>query len=821
MRFVGANPRAQIVPGHRENGTVNYLTASQHRTSLPTYGEVTYRELWPGIDMVFRGQGGKLKYEFHVAPGADPDRIRLAYTGADGLSLGSAGDLLIATRLGTLRDARPVSYQRTGGERVPVKSSYAIAGSSAYGFSVAGRNGRRPLVIDPALEYSTFFGGNGNDEAFAVAVDATGSAYLTGRTNTGAFPTTPGAFDTVLNSAAHDVFVMKLNPTGSAPTYSTYIGGAGHDAGNGIAIDAAGAAYVTGYSDSADFPVTGAPDPTANGARQIIVTKVNPSGSSLDYSILFGGTQKDEGAGIAVDADGNAYVVGYTESLDYPTTSGAYDTSYEGGDAVVTKVSSTGTAFGYSTFLGGSSWDSGRAIALDGDGNAYVTGHVSSVNFPTTPGAFDTTRLGGMWPDSFITKLNPAGSALAYSTYLEATDSVTAWGIAVDPDGSAYVTGGTDASDFPTTPGAFDVTGGDASGGYTESDGFVTKLSPAGTDLVYSTYLGGAQSDGFSDIAVDSAGRAVVAGGTESDDYPTTAGAFDTRLHTNPTNPADAVVTRLNANGTGITYSTYLGASLDDSGFGIAVDAAGKAYVVGRTISQDFPRTAGAFNPGAAPDHFGNVFVTKLSLQPEGYPRPKAASSLSLPLVPAYSPCTSPNRTHGPPLAFGSCSPPANVSGEVTLGTPDANGKPVKGEGSVTFTTLNGIPATPADEADVRLTFELSDVYHSTLIDYSGELRAHVGLRVTDKLNDPGDNGTMTDTTLGATVPCASTPDTMQGGSCALVTTVDALVPGTVSEGKRSVWELGQIQVDDGGDDWDAETPAGNTLFMVQGLFVP
>jgi hypothetical protein len=218
----------------------------------------------------------------------------------------------------------------------------------------------------------------------------------------------------------------------------------------------------------------------------------------------------------------------------------------------------------------------------------------------------------------------------------------------------------------------------------------------------------------------------------------------------------------------------------------------------------------------------GDAFVTKLSMQPDGYPRPKSASALVVPLVPAYTACMSPNRQHGPPLAFGSCNPPAKASDEATLGTPDANTKPAKGEGRVTFGAVNGIPATPADEADVRITFELEDVYDDpALTDYTGELRARVVLRITDKANSPGDNATVADTTVGVTVPCAATGDTTVGASCDLDTTMDAVIPGAVPEGKRSVWELGQVQVDDGGADGDADTPGDNTLFMVQGVFIP
>jgi hypothetical protein len=245
--------------------------------------------------------------------------------------------------------------------------------------------------------------------------------------------------------------------------------------------------------------------------------------------------------------------------------------------------------------------------------------------------------------------------------------------------------------------------------------------------------------------------------------------------------------------------------------------------VAGTTTSADFPTTAGALRRTPyANIARGDGFVTKLSMQPEGYPRPKSASPVEVSLVPAYNSCSSPNRQHGPPLAFASCNPPTRSSDETTLGTPDANGKPTKGEGRLGFAVINGIPATSADEADVRVTFELTDVYDSsTLADYSGELRARLGLRITDKLNNPGDNATMSDTTIGVKLPCTTTADPAQGAGCNLVTSMDAVVIGSVTESKRSVWEFGQIQVDDGGADGFADTPGDNTLFMVQGVFIP
>jgi hypothetical protein len=335
---------------------------------------------------------------------------------------------------------------------------------------------RYPLIIDPALDYSTFLGGTGSDAGAGIAVDRRGSAYVTGFTNSadlpdtpGAFPTTPGAFDRTLDGNS-DAFVTKLNASGSALVYSTFLGGTGADDGEDIAVDASGSAYVVGDTFSGDFPTTqGAFDTTFNGGIvDAFVTKLNASGSALVYSTFLGGANQDEGNGIAVQ-EGRAYVTGNTQSTDFPTTQGAFDRTQNGSeDAYVTKLNAAGSALVYSTFLGGTSFDQGIDIAVNARGRAYVTGDTGSANYPTTQGAFDTTFNGGA-QDAFVTKLNASGSALAYSTFLGGTDSDGGAGIAVR-EGRAYVTGGTRSSDYPTTPGAFDTSYNG------NSDAFVTKL---------------------------------------------------------------------------------------------------------------------------------------------------------------------------------------------------------------------------------------------------------------------------------------------------------------------------------------------------------
>jgi hypothetical protein len=376
------------------------------------------------------------------------------------------------------------------------------------------------IRLDPAgaMVYSTYLGGAGDDEGRAIAVDGAGNTYVTGDTTSGNFPTTAGSFRQTL-SGLTDAFVIRLNAAG-LPVYSTYLGGAGEDEGLAIRVNAAGNAYVTGETGSADFPTTvGSFRRTLGGLSDAFVTRLGATGA-LVYSTYLGGSAADDGRGIAIDASGNAYVTGETFSTDFPTTAGAPRATLAGAtDAFVTKLNATGSALVYSTYLGGTGADRGSAIAVDTltNPNAYLTGRTFSSNFPTTAGALRTTLAGTT--DAFVARLDPTG-ALAYSTYLGGSGTDEAFSIAVDGAGNAYITGETVSSDFPTTSGAPQAVRAGL------KDAFVTKLSPAGA-LVYSTYLGGRGEDTAFSIAVDAASNAYVAGETASTDFPTTAGAFD------------------------------------------------------------------------------------------------------------------------------------------------------------------------------------------------------------------------------------------------------------------------------------------------------
>ena len=419
-----------------------------------------------------------------------------------------------------------------------------------------------------ALVYSAYLGGSGNDASSGIAADSAGDVYVTGSTSSTNFPITPGAFQTVCGnpSSCLNAFVTEINPTGSALVYSTYLGGSGNDMGSGIAVDNADDAYVTGWTRSANFPVTAGAFQTTNGGGDIqcpycdaFVTEINPTGSALVYSTYLGGSGNDIGSGIAVDSAGNAYVVGQTCSTNFPVTPGAFQTSILEGDceavrnnAFVTKINSTGSALVYSTYLGGSVNDFGKGIALDSSNNAYVTGYTGSADFPVTPGAFQTTCGGGCSSgyNAFVSKLNPSGSALAYSSYLGGSRTDGGAGIAVDGTGNAYVTGDAGSADFPITPPPLSTSSGGTA--------FVSKLNPAGSALVYSTYLGSAVSEG-NGIAVDSLGNTYAAGFTTSTNFPTT----------NPLQPtlhgADAFVAKISADPSGVIL---LPIHLDFSGIG-------------------------------------------------------------------------------------------------------------------------------------------------------------------------------------------------------------------------------------------------------------
>ena len=619
MQLVGSDPNASSTGEAQAEARVSYFRGTEANwvTGIPTYERVRYSEVYPGISMVWRGrEQGAAQYDFVVAPNADAGQIGLQFAGADRLELDADGNLLIHTAAGTVTHTKPVSYQEVNGSRRAVESAFTIAGDTV-GFAVGAYDHGKPLTIDPTpnlanLAYSTFLGGEGLDIGYAIAVDALGSAYVTGQTDSLNFPTVAGSFDTT--SAGVAAFVTKLKPGGNDLVYSTYLDGpADYEQATGIAVDSAGNAYVNGFTASSDFPVTGSAfDPSHNGGGyDAFLTKLNPSGTSLLYSTFLGGSNTEQGNGVAVDSAGNAYLTGVTVSADYPTTGSAFATTLNGFDydAFFSKINTSasgGASLVYSTFLGGSNYEEGTRVAVDSAGRAYLTGRTYSSDFPTVAGSFDTILSGTS--DVFASKLDPAlagPGSLVYSTYLGGSSDEYFPGIAIDANGFAYLTGATASADYPFTAGAYDTT---HNGGF--NDVFVSKLTANGSALTYSTFIGGSSLDSGWGIAVDSLGNAYVTGTTSSAGYPTTAGAFQTTA--NGSSP-EAFATKLNSTGSALSYSTFLGGGGTEQGYGIAVDSSGNMYVTGYTSPGSpppFPTTALAFQPG-----FGGSccdgFVTK------------------------------------------------------------------------------------------------------------------------------------------------------------------------------------------------------------------
>ena len=537
MRLVGTGGAETLTGAAPTGGVSNCFLGKdprKWRTRIPHYARVEYRGVYPGVDLVFHSHEGWLEYDFVLAPGADARVIGMAWEGVQSLRVGPAGDLVMDTAVGELHQRCPRVYQELDGRRVEVAARYSLRGGPEVGFELASYDPTHPVVIDPVLVYSTFLGGS--------------------QAETGSMSTTPLGV------------------------------------GLAVAVDSKGNAYVTGDTTSADFPTPVRAYRTSHsGMSDVFVAKLNAAGTALLYSTFLGGAAADLASGIAVDAEGNAYIVGTTKSADFPTIP-AYGSSYNGGaDVFVSKLGAAGDVLAYSTFLGGTRDDYGSAIAVDVAGSAYLAGYTTSQQFPVTAGAFDTSY--GVLYDAFVTKLNPTGTALLYSTFLGGSDREQplqslnrGFGIAVDSGGCAVVVVETTSPKYPTTSGAFDTSHNGL------SDIAVSKLNATGAALVFSTFLGGIGEDANPRIALDGSGNAYVTGHTYSPDFPVTPGAYDASLDS-----YDAFVTKLDAAGTRLHYSTLLGGKSFDFGYGIAVDGAGSAYITGRTGSADFPTTVGAF----------------------------------------------------------------------------------------------------------------------------------------------------------------------------------------------------------------------------------
>jgi len=622
MQFTGANEGAQISGAEALSGKINYLIGNEParwRTGVATFARVRVGQLYPGINLAYYGNQRQLEYDFTVAPEANPGVIAIHFDGADNISVNSAGELVLNLGGSEIRQPKPVIYQTANGARKEISGGYKILDACTAGFAIGDYDHGLPLVIDPILSYSTYFGGNADDIAWKVAVDTNGFIYVAGQTLSSQFAanmslSTPGAFQTKFQggSQAGDAFVAKFGNSGSNLVYFTYLGGSADDAAYGLAVDAAGDAYVAGATESPNFPTKSAIYTNISGVlnphvglypADVFVAELDPSGSNLVYSTYLGGESADAAYGIALDLSGNAYVTGFTYSTNFPVTNAIQNhlacqpnTIYvnNNANAFVAKIGAGGSPLLYSTYFGGTNYDLGKSIAVDGAGSAYVTGFTDSTNFPTTAGAFQTVLtstnfIGGN--NAFVAKFSPAGTNLIYSTFLGGTNNDQAFGIAVDAAGNAYVTGGTTSPNFPntTTNLSNGLTNNTIYGYPVTTNAFLAKLDPTGSSLVYSAVFGGTNFgiDVGYGVAVDPHGNALVCGASSTAGFP----ALNATNYFAATNAggSDAFVTAFGPGGSTLLYSVLLGGSANDFGYGIAVDPAENAYVVGQTLSANFP----------------------------------------------------------------------------------------------------------------------------------------------------------------------------------------------------------------------------------------
>jgi hypothetical protein len=648
MRLDGASESAVIQGESKLPGTVSYILgsdAANSHTGLETYARVRYVSVYPGVDLVYHGEQGRLEYDFIVAPGAAAKRIRLRFSGINALNVDSAGNLLLNSNDGSLVFRKPVVYQEVGGTRRPVIGSFHLLAKDTVGFSLGKYDASKALVIDPVLAYSTYFGGSTFEAIQALAVDQSGSVYLTGVSDSCDFPTTPGSFEPALpfclSGSQGVIFVSKLNPQGTGLVYSTFITDGSHTSatgtGSAIAVDASGNAYVAGQA-GIGFPVTPGAfqqvnNAGSNGGINAIVFKLNPTGTALVYSTYLGGSFGDDAAfAITIDASGNAYVAGQAVSSDFPSTPGAFQTTdLTPGEpySFVAKLNATGSALDYSTYLmGDGTFNGGSAplgqadgIAVDSGGNAYVVGGTSDEHFPVTAGSFQTafstdpSNLAAFRSTGYITKFDPTGAHQLYSSYLGGAFTSQAEAIAVDSAGNAFVTGWTVGGNV-TTQGAFQTTS-------LGLDAYVVKVNPSGSALTYSTYLGGSCTDAAElvgdegrAIALDAAGNAYIAGQTCSQDFPSTSNAIQNTLAGTNFN---AFLSVLNSTGTDLLFSTYIGGSISEGDWanGIGLDGTGNAYIAGLTHATDFPTTTGAFQLTNNASDLGTGFISKFTV-PQG-----------------------------------------------------------------------------------------------------------------------------------------------------------------------------------------------------------
>jgi hypothetical protein len=580
---------AVIVPpkGEEQAPTrVSYLKGSDPskcKTGLPSYRFINLGEIYEGIELRLKAPGSNIEKLFLVKPDGHPDQIQIQVEGARAININERGELELMTDLGPIVFTKPIAYQEISGQRIVIPAAYRLlnletenqSSQLAYGFSLGQYDSKYPLVIDPILA-STFLGGEGNEDVYALALDSAGNVYGTGSTQSPDFPTTPGAYDTTFDGGRPNVvFISKFNADLTELLASTFLGWIYNGESNSIAIDSQDNVYVTGH--------TGGPSPT--------ISKLNSDLTQVLGSTSFPTYGNTTINSIAVGQDGSIYAAGFTDDPDFLTTPGAYDTSYNGGDGFVSKFSDNLTQLLASTFLGGNVFDTATAITVDPQGYIVVTGFTLSDDFPSTPEAYDTSHNGGLF-DVFVSKFNSDLTQLLASTFLGGNDFDRGWAIAVDPQGDIVVAGTTESKNFPTTPGAYKTV---FEGEIGAVNGFVSRLSSDLTQLLASSFLG---QGGIGSIFLEGSNRVFVVDNN--------------------------VLEVLNGNLNWLIYSTPIGGG----GSSVVIDAEGNAYISGYTNSQSFPTTPGAYDTSYNGGYDAFVLKMVLDLPPSYY------ADEYLPLVP-------------------------------------------------------------------------------------------------------------------------------------------------------------------------------------------
>jgi hypothetical protein len=635
--FLGANRDARLTGGGELPGKANYFLGSdpaRWSSAVSLFTQIRVEQIYPGVDLVYYGNHRRLEYDFVLAPKTDPAVIAIRFTGADRIRVDREGNLVFTLGRDEISQPKPIVYQVVRGQRKEIAGGYQLADPRTVTFKLGNYDRELPLVIDPILSYARFFGGNASDIGWDIALDKSGDGrfvYVAGETMSAGLPITTGTNYSGGNQfnglqSGGDAFVAKfdLNSASANPVFLTYLGGKGDDAALAIAVDSDGNSYITGFTTSTNFPhpngiftnLHGLPAPGSGiYPTDAFIAKLYSTGT-LAYATYLGGSTNDVGVGIALDSARNVYVTGYTGSKDFYTTNALYGTNAGSDDAFVAKLNTTGDAFLYSTYLGGTNVDHGEGIVADDAGYAYVTGYTASTNFPATTNAVqqflnsktNANAIGAY--DAFITKLTPAGDQLAYSTYLGGARNDFGFRITLDAQTNIYVTGSALSVDFPVFPASNTNLQTGVSSLSLLDDVFVAKLNADGSQA-YTVMFGGTNVDVGWDLAVDAAGQAHVVGETYSTNYPT-LGAYELLRATN-SGGADVFVSVLNSNGTAFVRSAMLGGALNDFGYGIELDAAGNDYIVGRTYSTNFPTVAPFTSTFGGTN---DAFIAKIGVEP-------------------------------------------------------------------------------------------------------------------------------------------------------------------------------------------------------------